>query len=174
VRIAIGTKNPTKVNAVKEAFAKHVNAEFIAINVSSNVSAQPITDHETLTGAMNRAKNALEAEGSHIDLGVGLEGGLVKTDFGYFLCNWGALVAHQSQPIIAGGARIMIPDEIGDLVFSGRELGDVMDDYVKKNNVRQNEGAIGIFTNGLVDRTKMFQELSSLLIGQYLYQQKHK
>ena len=174
MRIAIGTKNPTKVNAVKEAFAKHVNAEFIAINVSSNVSAQPITDHETLTGAMNRAKNALEAEGSHIDLGVGLEGGLVKTDFGYFLCNWGALVAHQSQPIIAGGARIMIPDEIGDLVFSGRELGDVMDDYVKKNNVRQNEGAIGIFTNGLVDRTKMFQELSSLLIGQYLYQQKYK
>ncbi|WP_121663089.1 DUF84 family protein [Metabacillus litoralis] len=174
MRIAIGTKNPTKVNAVKEAFSKHVNAEFIAINVSSNVSAQPITDHETLTGAMNRAKNALEAEGSHIDLGVGLEGGLVKTDFGYFLCNWGALVAHQSQPIIAGGARIMIPDEIGDLVFSGRELGDVMDDYVKKNNVRQNEGAIGIFTNGLVDRTKMFQELSSLLIGQYLYQQKHK
>jgi len=174
VRIAIGTKNPTKVNAVKGAFAKHVNAEFISTNVSSNVSAQPITDHETLTGAMNRAKNALEAEGSDSDLGVGLEGGLVKTDFGYFLCNWGAVAAPKSQPIIAGGARIMIPDEIGDLVFSGRELGDVMDDYVKKNNVRQNEGAIGVFTNGLVDRTKMFQELSSLLIGQYLYQQKHK
>ena len=45
-----------------------------------------------------------------------------------------------------------------------------MDSYVKKHNVRQNEGAIGIFTNGLVDRTQMFSELSTLLIGQYLYQ----
>lgn len=170
MKIAIGTKNPTKVNAVKEAFSPYIHAEFISTNVPSNVSAQPLTDLETLTGAINRAKNALEAE--EADLGVGLEGGLINTDYGYFLCNWGAIYVKEQQPIVAGGARIVIPDEIGELVFSGRELGDVIDMYAKKENVRHNEGAIGIFTNGIVDRTKMFHELSSLLIGQYLFQQK--
>jgi len=169
VKIAIGTKNPTKVKAVNDAFASFIEAEFISTNVPSNVSAQPLTDLETLTGAINRAKNALEAE--RADLGVGLEGGLIKTDFGYFLCNWGAIYVKDQQPIIAGGARIVVPDEIGELVFSGRELGDVMDIYARKKNVRHNEGAIGIFTNGIVDRTTMFKELSNLLIGQYLYKQ---
>ncbi|HZH60954.1 MAG TPA: DUF84 family protein [Metabacillus sp.] len=170
MKIAIGTKNPTKVNAVNEAFSSFIDAEFISTNVPSNVSAQPLTDLETLTGAINRARNALEAEGA--DLGVGLEGGLIKTDYGYFLCNWGAIYVKEQQPIVAGGARIVIPDEIGELVFGGRELGDVMDMYAMKKNVRHNEGAIGIFTNGIVDRTRMFKELSNLLIGQYLFQQK--
>ncbi|WP_226670189.1 DUF84 family protein [Metabacillus litoralis] len=168
--IAIGTKNPTKVNAVTTAFSQHLKGDFISVDVPSNVSDQPLSDNETMSGAINRAKNARDAENS--DIGVGLEGGLVKTDFGYFLCNWGAVVDKHLQPIVAGGARIIIPNEIGDLVFNGLELGDVMDQYVKKHNVRQKEGAIGIFTNGLVDRTKMFTELSNLLIGQYLYKTK--
>lgn len=172
MKIAIGTKNPTKVNAVKDAFMKYIDGEFIPTNVPSNVAAQPLTDNETLTGAINRAKNALKAEDANV--GVGLEGGLIKTDLGYFLCNWGAIVTNHIDPIVAGGARIVIPNEIGDLVFSGKELGDVMDMYVKKHNVRQNEGAIGIFTNGVVDRTNMFKELSNLLIGQYLYQQNNR
>jgi inosine/xanthosine triphosphatase len=172
VIIAIGTKNPTKVNAVKTAFDAYLSGEFVSTNVPSNVSAQPLTDSETMTGAINRAKNALEAENAQI--GVGLEGGLVKTEVGYFLCNWGAVVDRQLQPIVAGGARILIPEEIGSLVFNGNELGDVMDLYVKKHNVRQNEGAIGIFTNGIVDRTTMFTELSRLLIGQFLYQNQMK
>ena len=170
MKIAIGTKNPTKVNAVNNAFSSFIEAEFIATDVPSNVSAQPLTDLETLTGAINRAQNALEAEGA--DLGVGLEGGLIKTDYGYFLCNWGGIYIKDQDPIVAGGARIVVPDEIGELVFAGRELGDVMDMYAKKKNVRHNEGAIGIFTNGIVDRTSMFKELCNLLIGQYLYKLK--
>jgi inosine/xanthosine triphosphatase len=168
--IAIGTKNPTKVTAVITAFSPYLPGEFVSTNVSSDVSAQPLSDNETMTGAINRAKNALKSEDAQI--GVGLEGGVTKTEHGYFLCNWGAVVDCQLQPIVAGGARIPIPDEIGMLVSSGLELGDVMDQYVKKHNVRHNEGAIGIFTNGCVDRTEMFTQLSKLLVGQYLYNHK--
>lgn len=167
--IAIGTKNPTKVKAVKSAFMPYIAGEFISINVPSDVSAQPLTDHETMTGAINRAKNAIKTEDAQI--GVGLEGGIVKTDVGYFLCNWGAIVDRELRPIVAGGARILLPDEVGIEVFSGKELGDVMDQFSEKQNVGQNEGAIGIFTNGCVNRTEMFTQLSKLLIGQYLYKQ---
>lgn len=167
--IAIGTKNPTKVHAVQNAFSKKVSGEFFSTNVQSNVSEQPLTDEETMRGAINRARNAIEAENA--DIGVGLEGGVVKTNHGYFLCNWGAIIDRHIQPIVASGARIIIPDKIGEEVFSGKELGIVMDRFVEKNNVSQNEGAIGIFTNGCVDRTEMFTHLSKLLVGQYLYKQ---
>jgi inosine/xanthosine triphosphatase len=167
--IAIGTQNPTKLNAVKAAFSPYMTAEFVSTNVSSDVSPQPLTDNETMTGAINRAKNAFIEENAEI--GVGLEGGVIKTNLGYFLCNWGAVIDRHLKPIVAGGARIVIPEEIGKQVFSGLELGDVMDSYVEKHNVRHNEGAIGIFTNGVVDRTEMFTHLSRLLIGQYLYKQ---
>ncbi|WP_299089222.1 DUF84 family protein [uncultured Metabacillus sp.] len=168
MKIAIGTKNPTKVNAVQAAFASYLPGEFRSIDVPSHVSAQPLTDDETMTGAINRAKNALDAV--EADIGVGLEGGLIKTKHGYFLCNWGALICKELQPIVAGGARIIVPEEIGKEVFNGTELGDVMDQYVKIHNVRHHQGAIGIFTNGIVDRTEMFTQLSQLLVGQYLYQ----
>jgi non-canonical (house-cleaning) NTP pyrophosphatase len=76
----------------------------------------------------------------------------------------------QLQPIVAGGARILIPEELGNEVLAGKELGDIMEQFAKKN-VSQNEGAIGIFTNGTVDRTEMFTQLSKLLVGQFLYKQ---
>lgn len=171
VKIAIGTQNPTKVNAVKHSFMPHITAEFFSVNAPSNVSAQPLSDDETIEGAINRAFNARTA--IQADIGVGLEGGLIKTKQGYFLCNWGAIVDHKLEPIVAGGARIIVPNEIGRSVFHGKELGDVMDEYVNLHKVRHNQGAIGIFTNGLVDRTSMFTHLCDLLIGQYLYQQQH-
>ncbi|MDQ0233594.1 DUF84 family protein [Metabacillus malikii] len=170
--IAIGTKNPTKVNAIKTAFAPHLSAEFAALQVQSNVSPQPLSDEETVTGAINRAKNALNE--ATAQLGVGLEGGVIKSELGYFLCNWGAMVDNELKPIVAGGARIVLPNEIGDEVFSGRELGDVMDEYVKSHQVGKHQGAIGIFTNGIINRTTMFTHLAELLIGQYLYQNKQE
>ncbi|MEC2077415.1 DUF84 family protein [Metabacillus fastidiosus] len=167
MKIAIGTKNPTKVNAVKETFSIFHDVTFFTLDVSSGVSPQPITDEETIHGAINRANNVLRE--AVAEIGIGLEGGIVETNIGIFLCNWGALAASNEDVIIAGGSRILLPDEVGRAVLAGRELGDVMDDYTNTHNIRQNEGAIGIFTNGLVNRTEMFTELSKLLLGQYLY-----
>jgi non-canonical (house-cleaning) NTP pyrophosphatase len=45
-----------------------------------------------------------------------------------------------------------------------------MDDFAKKENVRKNEGAVGIFTNGLINRSEMFSHIMNLLVGQYHYQ----
>jgi non-canonical (house-cleaning) NTP pyrophosphatase len=53
------------------------------------------------------------------------------------------------------------------------ELGDVMDAYAKKRNVRHREGAIGIFTNGFIDRKEMFAHIMKLLIGQYQFSKKN-
>ncbi len=166
LKIAIGTKNPAKVDAIINGF-DGVEANFLPSSVSSGVSAQPFSDEETIRGAINRAKAALEHVGA--DLGIGLEGGVVETEFGMFLCNWGAIVDKNNEPIIAGGARILLPDEIAGELRKGIELGDVMEQFTKQKDIRSNEGAIGIFTNHYVNRKDMFTHVVKLLVGQYTY-----
>jgi inosine/xanthosine triphosphatase len=163
-KIAIGTTNPAKIAAVQAVFS-HEHYLFVPTTVSSDVAAQPFSDEETRLGAVNRAKNALAKE--QADIGIGLEGGVVKTNDGLWVCNWGALVDRNGIVVSAGGARIPLPAEVAEGVMSGRELGDVMDEYTGKRNIRKKEGAIGIFTNGYVNRTDMFIHIVKLLAGQY-------
>lgn len=167
MKIAIGSKNPAKISAVEEAF-KDFSYEIIAVDAESGVSEQPMSDDETIKGAINRAVEAAEKSGATI--GIGLEGGVQQTPHGLMLCNWGALTAKGMEPIIAGGARIPLPEEIAEKLIAGAELGPVMDEFAKKQNVRKNEGAVGIFTNGQINRSEMFTHVMKLLAGQYEYQ----
>jgi inosine/xanthosine triphosphatase len=169
MNIIIGSKNPVKIRAVKQVFLGD-QFEFKMMDVSSGVSEQPFSDQETIIGAINRAKNALsEGQGQ---IGIGLEGGVHETEQGLFLCNWGALASFEESPIVAGGARILLPMEVANRLRKGEELGPVMDDYAKKQNISINEGAIGVFTNGLMNRADMFMHVTQLLFGQYLFRQK--
>lgn len=163
MKIIIGSMNPAKITAVKNSFTHE--DEIIALDISSGVREQPFSDEETIKGAINRAIGALNQGNG--DIGIGLEGGVQETSYGLFICNWGALVSNEGEPIIAGGARIPLPEEVAIRLRAGEELGPVMEDYAKKKNVRKQEGAVGIFTNGLVNRSEMFSHVMNLLVGQY-------
>jgi inosine/xanthosine triphosphatase len=171
MKIIIGSNNPAKIAAVKNAF-HYQQTEFLSLDISSGVREQPFSDDETIRGAINRAVGALEMGNG--DIGIGLEGGVQESAQGLLLCNWGALASKEKPPIIAGGARFLLPLEIADRLRAGEELGPVMDDYAKKANVRKNEGAVGIFTNGLINRSEMFSHIMNLLVGQYHYQRSMK
>lgn len=167
MKVAIGSKNQTKVGAVQEVWK---DAIITAVSVPSGVAAQPFSDEETMQGAINRAKRALEAE--QADIGFGLEGGVMKTDHGLFMCNWGALATREGKIFIAGGARIKLPDDFLAPLESGKELSEVMEEFVMRKDIRSHEGAIGIFTDHHVDRTGLFVHIVKLLIGQYKYDEK--
>lgn len=165
MKIIIGSKNPTKIKAVKTIFS---NDEVISLDVPSNVSVQPYSDEETMEGAINRAKQCANVEA----VGLGLEGGVMYVQNQLYLCNWGALVTPNQDVYTASGARIPLPDEIDVQLKAGFELGDLMDIYAKKKGVRDKEGAIGIFTNDQVSRHQMFVHVVELLRGQWEYGQK--
>lgn len=162
MKITIGSNNPAKINAVQAVFSTHTVQ---AINASSSVSAQPFSDEETREGAINRA---LECVRSKSDLiGIGLEGGVMYVEDRLYLCNWGALSDRKNNTYTASGARIPLPEEVHRELCKGHELGNVMDWYTEKQEVRKNEGAIGVFTNGLITRQEMFTHIVTLLHGQW-------
>lgn len=159
--ITIGSLNPTKVNAVKNVFE---NFNVKGLEVASNVSAQPMSDNETMTGAINRANNAKQEGNS--DIGIGLEGGIMFERDQLFLCNWGALV-YENETILASGAKILLPSEFINDLQNGFELSTIMENYTNEKDIRSKEGAVGIFTNGRITRTQIFEHICKLLIGQY-------
>ncbi|MFE8698237.1 DUF84 family protein [Cytobacillus sp. FJAT-53684] len=166
MKIIIGSKNPAKIKAVQDVFQNY-QAELMTMDIPSGVKDQPFTDDETIKGAMNRAYGALEAGAG--DIGIGLEGGVQETEFGLFLCNWGVLAEEGEPPIIAGGARIPLPEAVAVRLLAGEELGPVMEHFTKKDDIRKKEGAIGVFTNGQISRAEMFTHVTKLLLGQYEY-----
>ncbi|MGG4504778.1 DUF84 family protein [Heyndrickxia sporothermodurans] len=168
MKIAVGSTNPAKIKAVETGFKlREINVSVIPLKVPSDVSEQPFSDEETIKGAINRAENCLK--GLDVQIGIGLEGGVTETPFGLCVCIWGALIEKGQPPIIGGGARFLLPEEIAVRLRNGEELGPVMDDFSQKKNVRKKEGAIGIFTNGNVTRDEMFLHVMKILIGQYEY-----
>ena len=72
--VLVGSKNPTKTNAVFSAFKEvfKVPIEVVGLSVSSGVPDQPMSCVETKNGAKNRAK---QLKKTAADFYVGIEGG---------------------------------------------------------------------------------------------------
>ncbi len=168
MKIAIGTKNQAKVGAVEAIVSEYFSdVQFEHVDVASEVSVQPFSNEETRQGAINRARNALIA--TQADIGFGLEGGVEEIDGVMYCCNWGAVALKDGTILSSAGAQFALPEKIAIELRSGKELGPVMDVYTNEKDIRQHAGAIGIFTNGLIDRKEMFEHIVKLLIGQILF-----
>lgn len=167
MKIGVGTLNPAKLDAVKRYAAEFgLSAEVTGYDVATGVSAMPMSDHETRLGSMNRARAVLAVD-PKVALGIGLEGGVSMLDGEMYLVNWGAAADRTGRMITAGGARIVLPKALSSGILNGRELGDVVDDYVHQKNVHQHGGTIGILTDGRVTRSDMFLDILRLIGGIY-------
>lgn len=153
MKIAVGSLNPVKIEAVKLAFEliwpeKQIIVE--GISVGSGVPDQPMSDKESIKGARSRARKALQK--LHADFGIGLEGGLHKIGKTWFDCGWVVVVNNGGLEGIGSTARLVIPAKIMKHIKNGKELGQVSDMLFKRENVKQAEGYFGLMTNNLLNR----------------------
>jgi inosine/xanthosine triphosphatase len=156
MRIATGSTNPVKCNAVRAVMGPlHPDAEFVGVEVPSDVPSQPWGNSETRRGAVNRARAALGATGA--DLAVGLEGGVQETEFGLMTCAWCAIVDRTGRVGIGGNSCILLPPAVAEHVRRGGELGQAMDALIHTANTRHQNGAIGILTNDLETRQSAYE-----------------
>lgn len=156
--VLVGSKNPTKTNAVNGAFERvfyNTPIDIVGVSVNSGVSDQPMTCEETKLGAKNRLKN-LTKKGE--DFYVGIEGGCDYINKDLFAFAW--IVTENKNGKRGWGKTSMfqLPKKIQKLIESGVELGDADDIVFERNNSKKRDGAIGILTNNLIDRTKYYEE----------------
>ena len=155
MKIAVGSTNPVKVQAVRATLMRvWPGCEVLPVAVPSGISEMPLHDRETIAGARNRARAARAALDA--DLGVGLEGGVHPDPEGMMLTGWVIVADGNGREGVGGAARMPLPAHIATRIQNGEELGPIMDELLDDHNTRQKGGAVGALTNGLVLRGETF------------------
>ena len=159
MKILVGSENPVKIEAVKEAFTKYFgNVEVVGIGVESHVPAQPVND-ETYIGAQSRAihlKELNEKENLGADYFVGIEGGIAEEFEKWFAFGAMCIMNKEGEKGLGTSPHFELPVEVADKLLKGIELGDVIDELTTTENSKQHSGAIGFFTKGVMDRKELY------------------
>eukprot|EP00043_Microstomoeca_roanoka_P017639 m.184928 g.184928 ORF g.184928 m.184928 type:complete len:228 (-) comp16677_c3_seq2:489-1172(-) len=182
-KVCVASTNPVKLRAVQTAFtslfsgdgdageaeeqrcadagsiSRALQFEFITVDAPSGVSAQPMGDEETLTGARNRASKAREMmPGCHYY--CGLEGGCAFDSQGDMSC-FAWIVVQDETGKKEGRAKtgmFFLPPEVAALVKDGMELGHANDRVFAQHNSKQKGGAVGLLTDGVVTRHLYYEQ----------------
>ena len=155
---AVGSANPVKINCVAAAVAEFwPTARVTGTNTDSQVSAQPKSEHEMYTGARNRAQQAL-AKIIDADYGVGIEGGIVDNEDGMWAFAVVVIVDRNQRTSEGQTGRFKLPEGVARLIREeGLELGEADDRFFSRHNSKQNEGAIGILSDGKITRAELYK-----------------
>src|SRR3990167_4274778 len=142
-KVFVASTNPVKINAVEIGFAKMFPEMLIKIegeSTPSNVSDQPLSEEETLKGAINRVENVSKLKPTS-DYWVGIEGGLQE-------------VGREMEAF----AWIVVKAK------NGKELGEADDIVFGRTNSKQANGAVGILTNDTITRTTYYEQAMILAL----------
>ncbi len=152
-RIAVGSKNPVKIAAVRNVVSMiWKDSNVIAVDVPSGVGEQPMSDEEAIRGALNRAKASMER--TDADVGVGIEGCIVDNEYGMFLSGWTVVTSKRGEIGIGSGNRLLLPEPIASQLRKGKELGPVVDEIVGGTGIKEERGVIGFLTSNMITRVK--------------------
>lgn len=156
MKLVLGTKNEAKVKAVRLA----TGIDPVCVSVPSGISDQPLSEEETIKGAINRAKAALEQTETG-GIGLGLEGGLtydsMHTQQWYLIS---VCAAWDGQRLFLGkGLAFPIPNEAVERIQrEGVELRTVIDEWSGTTGSNQKGGAYGLLTEGKIQRAEVFRD----------------
>ena len=156
--IIVASTNPVKIHAALEGFQRMFTAEtFTAqgISVASGVSDQPMSDAETLQGAINRVTRA-KHEVPDADYWIGLEGGVEDRSGELEAFAWMVIKSREGRTGKSRTATFYLPEETARLVRQGIELGHADDQVFGRSNSKQQNGSVGLLTGDVVDRTAYY------------------
>ena len=159
-KIVVASKNPVKINATLNGFRKMFPEETFEaedVSVPSEVSAQPKNDSEIFQGAWNRANNASEAIPG-ADFWVGIEGGIEEKNGEMEAFAWIIIKGKDGKFGKGRTGTFFLPTKVAELIREGKELGEADDIVFQRKNSKQENGAVGILTGNVLDRTKYYAE----------------
>jgi inosine/xanthosine triphosphatase len=157
MRIVVGSKNPAKVEAVREILQQYPHlkdAEVAGMEVNSNVSDQPKSLDEITTGATNRAKAAFV----DCTYSVGIESGVMPVRLaksGYMELTACAIYDGKEFHLgLTSAWEFPNPEVMRRVVDEGMNLNDAVHAAGMTENpeLGKAEGAVGLVTKGRIDR----------------------
>ncbi|MDW3650087.1 MAG: inosine/xanthosine triphosphatase [Bacteroidia bacterium] len=157
MQLIIASRNPIKVNASLKGFQAmfpQESFEVEGVSVASDVSDQPMSDTETLQGAINRAHHAKELY-PKADFWVGIEGGLEEREEDYHAFAWVYVLSH-TQKGQSRSASFQLPPQVCQLIRQGMELGDADDVVFGSKNSKQANGAVGLLSGDAIVRETLY------------------
>ncbi len=170
MKVAVGSLNPTKINAVKLAFEKvfpDTKWEVEGVSVPSGVPDQPMSDKQSIRGSTNRAKRALKKLDA--DYGVGIEGGMQRIGNEWFTSGWAVVVSNDGIVGKGSSIKMVVPPKLLEIILSGVEMGHANDIVFKKSNSKHANGHFGLMTNDAITRTDAYQDAVFCALGRFLH-----
>lgn len=163
MKIVVGSKNPAKVEAVREILQDYPHlkdAEVVGVEVSSGVSEQPMSLDEIVKGAVGRASNAFK----ECNYSIGIEAGFMEVPHaksGYM--NITAVVIDDGSSVHLGlSSAFETPNaEIMRMVAEEGMTFDqaaVATGLTADENIGKGEGISGIISKGRLKRKTYVQE----------------
>lgn len=156
--IVVASNNPVKGKAVLSGFQRLFPQEkwkVQSVDASSGVAHQPMSDMETRQGALNRARHAQKNQ-PLADFWVGIEGGVEELNGDMLAFAWIVIVSKTRSGSSRSGS-FLLPKKVADLVRKGLELGEADDLFFGRKNSKQNNGAIGLLTQDVINREALYE-----------------
>lgn len=157
--VVVASKNPVKVQAALDGFDRMFpESEFVAqpLSVPSGVADQPMSEQETLQGALNRVQNARN-ESPNANFWIGIEGGVAEENNELAAFAW-VVVQDREQLGKARSGTFYLPPAVQQLVQQGIELGTANDRIFNHENSKQKGGAIGILSDNALSRRELYEQ----------------
>jgi inosine/xanthosine triphosphatase len=156
--IGLASKNPVKGAAALLGFQRmfaEEEFEIRSVSVSSGVGHQPLSDDETLRGALCRAQQARSVL-PDADYWVGIEGGVEGQAMEMAAFAWVVILSLDGGVGKGRTGTFFLPEAVAELVRQGKELGEADDIVFSQVNSKQDRGAVGLLTANVVDRTQLY------------------
>lgn len=168
MKVAVGSLNPLKAEAVRDAFSMFFEGvEVASVDVASEVNPFPVGDMEIMTGAANRAKSA-KASCPDCDYSVGIEGGVVEFAGRWFDRNY-AVVLRNGRMGVGYSAGYEIDASI--LQQINPETDDskkVIDRIMGEENVFDGVGVIGVMTQRRLTRSDALRDAVACALTRFV------
>lgn len=169
--------------SIRNLFENSPEFEVVGMEVASGVRHTPLTREDLMAGARQRAEalRLMAREGRHAwRYFVGLEGGFdvvpgldampnldVVPELDVvreaqqrwvFLESWAYVADDAGRGAFGRSGAVLVPEALAErVVDDGIELSEAIDAFANGHNIRDAEGAWGIFTRNLITRQESFR-----------------
>ena len=168
MRIVVGSQNPVKRDAVYQAFNQYFEqVEVIPVPVTSGVNPFPMSQSETLQGAITRAQSAQKIEPT-ADFSVGIEGGLFEFNNTTYIQAIAAVMKDSEISVARSVALEISQAFVNKLDPKSDASKDTVDQLMGRTKLFQNEGVMGVLTQNRLTRTQILSDAVICALPRFL------